>query len=222
MGRRGPAAGIREEAAVRKIEMKVAIYARVSTLDKHQDPEVQLRELREYCERMGWQYQEYVDYASGAEESRPGYRRLIKDADRREFGMVLVWSLDRFGRSLRQLINDLEFFSSKRIDFRSHTQALDTTTPHGRLLFQVIASFAEFERSLISERVKAGLLAAQAKGKQLGRPSTLKETGVTLEYLVGLRSQGLSMRRIAKRTGVSKSVVHSALKNRRNNGGSGD
>lgn len=192
--------------------MKVAIYARVSTQDKHQDPEVQLRELREYCDRMGWHYTEYVDYASGAEESRPEYRRLMRDADRRKFALVLVWSLDRFGRSLKQLINDLDFFSSKKIDFRSHTQELDTTTPHGRLLFQTIGAFAEFERSLISERVKAGLSAARAKGTQLGRrPALGLRTGVTAGDLKELQGQGLSMRQIAKRTGISKSTVHKTL-----------
>ena len=193
--------------------MQVAIYARVSTIDKNQDPEVQLRELREYCDRMGWEYREYVDYASGAKELRPEYRRLMRDADRKNFDMVLVWSLDRFGRSLKQLVNDLDFLGSKGIDFRSHTQALDTTTPQGKLLFQLLGAFAEFERGMISERVKAGLAMARARGIRLGRPPALERTNITEEYIFKLSERGYSLRQIVQNLGggISKTTVHKIL-----------
>ena len=193
--------------------MQVAIYARVSTVDKNQDPETQLWELREYCDRMGWPYWEYVDYAGGAKESRPEYRRLMKDADRRRFDMVLVWSLDRFGRSLKQLVNDLDFLGSKGIDFRSHTQALDTTTPQGKLMFQLLGAFAEIEREMISERVKAGLALARIRGKRLGRPAALERNGITVEDVQKLADQGLSRRQIAQQLGgrISKATVHRVL-----------
>ena len=192
--------------------MIAAIYARVSTVDKGQDPEMQLSELREYCDRMGWQYQEYVDCTSGAKETRPEYQRLMRDADRRKIDLVLVWSLDRFGRSLKQLINDLDFLGSKGIDFRSHTQALDTTTPQGRLMFQLLGAFAEFERGMTSERVKAGLSTARARGKRLGRPLALEQNGITVEDVRRLADQGLSRRQIARKTKLGSTTVHKALK----------
>lgn len=192
--------------------MNAAIYARVSTVDKGQDPEMQLSELREYCDRMGWQYQEYVDCTSGAKETRPEYQRLMRDADRRKIDLVLVWSLDRFGRSLKQLINDLDFLGSKGIDFRSHTQALDTTTPQGRLMFQLLGAFAEFERGMTSERVKAGLSTARARGKRLGRPLALEQNGITVEDVRRLADQGLSRRQIARKTKLGSTTVHKALK----------
>jgi len=188
---------------------KAALYARVSTTDKDQNPEVQLRELREYCARVGATYTEYVDFASGATDKRPGYKMLINDATRRRFDLVIVWSLDRFGRSLQQLVTDLDLFDSKRIDFISHTQNLDTTTPHGRLLFQVIGAFAEFERAMISERVKSGLDLARANGKQLGRPPVLSD--IMQKNIIDAAEEGLSIRDIAKRTSISATTVHRYL-----------
>lgn len=189
--------------------MKAAIYARVSTTDKDQDPENQLRELQEYCERMNYQYVEYIDHASGSSKDRPEYQRLMRDADRRRIDIVMVWSLDRFGRSLAQLIEDIDRLSNRGIDFRSHTQDLDTTTPHGKLLFHVIGAFAEFERSMISERVKAGLARAKAKGTVLGRRTVV--TDYSRNRILQAAEKGLTQHEIAKEVCLSRSVVQRVL-----------
>ncbi len=128
-----------------------AIYARVSTANNGQDPTLQTRELREYCERRGWSItSEYVDVGvSGSKEKRPELDKLVTDAHRRRFDVVLVWKLDRFGRSLRHLVNSLAELESLGIDFVSLRDNLDLTTPSGRLMFQIIGAMAEFERALI-------------------------------------------------------------------------
>src|SRR5215471_9526941 len=150
--------------------MKVAIYARVSTTV--QDAGLQTSELRPYVEARGWAAAgEYVDAGvSGAKDSRPELNRLMLDAKRRRFDVVLVWKLDRFGRSLRHLVNALAELEAVGVAFVSMTDNVDLTTPAGRLMFQVIAAMGEFERELIRERVRAGLRNAQAKGRKLGRP----------------------------------------------------
>src|SRR5262249_21626312 len=132
---------------------RVALYARVSTL-AGQSPEMQLVELRQYAERRGLQIaQEYVDHGiSRAKESRPALNRLMSDAKQRHFDVVLVWKIDRFGRSLKHLVNALADFESMGIGFISLKDAIDLTTPSGRLLFQLVAAMAEFERTLIQER----------------------------------------------------------------------
>lgn len=175
--------------------VKVALYARVSTMDQH--PENQLRELREYAERRGWEIcSEYVDHGvSGAKESRPQLNRLMADAHRRQFAAVLVWKIDRFGRSLKHLVNALADLEARSIAFVSLKDNLDLTTPTGRLMFQVIGAMAEFERSLIQERVRAGLRAARARGKRLGRPPV----GVDPHTILALRSEGLSWRLVGAR-----------------------
>ena len=143
---------------------RVAIYARVSTLN-NQDPEMQLREVREYCERRGLVVtEEYVDRISGSKESRPHLNRLMADAQRRRFDIVVVWKLDRWGRSLKHLVNSLAQLESLGVAFISLRDNLDLTTPSGRLMFHVIGAMAQFERSLIQERVRAGLRNARAKG----------------------------------------------------------
>lgn len=151
--------------------MRAAIYARVST-HNGQDPEMQLRELREYCQRRGWYgVTEYVDVGiSGAKEKRPELDRLLADAHRREFDAVVVWRFDRFARSVSHLLRALETFCSLGIDFVSLSEQVDTSTPAGKLVFTVLGAVAELERSLIVERVRAGLRNARAKGKRLGRP----------------------------------------------------
>src|SRR3989441_1266944 len=151
--------------------MKVAIYARVSTTNG-QDPELQLRELREYCQRRGWEIAgEYVDVGiSGAKERRPELDRLMAEARKRRLDAVVVYRYDRFARSLRQLVNSLEEFRSLGIDFVSLHEGVDTSTPNGRLVFGIFASIAEFERELIRDRVRSGIASARAKGKHLGRP----------------------------------------------------
>src|SRR5713101_56414 len=151
---------------------RAAIYARVSTIGNGQSPEMQLRELREYCERRGWQIAgEYVDSGiSGAKDSRPELNRLLADAHRRRFDSVVVWKFDRFARSVSHLLRALETFKALGIEFVSLSEQVDTSTPMGKMVFTVLGAVAELERSLIVERVKAGLRNARAKGRRLGRP----------------------------------------------------
>src|SRR5664280_238364 len=151
--------------------MRIALYARVSTLNG-QHPEMQLSELREYAARRGWTVTgEYVDEGvSGSKESRPELNRLMADAHSRKFDIVLVWKIDRFGRSLKHLVTALADLDAYGVTFASLRDNLDLSTPTGRLMFQIIGAMAEFERSLIQERVRAGLRNARAKGKRLGRP----------------------------------------------------
>lgn len=153
---------------------RVALYARVSTLNS-QDPEMQLSELREYAGRRGWQIaNEYTDHGlSGCTESRPALNRMMSDAKRRRFDTILVWKIDRFGRSLKHLVNALAELAALGIAFVSLRDHLDLSTPSGRLMFQIIGAMAEFERALIQERVRAGILNAKAKGIRVGRPRVI-------------------------------------------------
>ena len=189
--------------------MKVAIYARVSTANNGQDPTMQTRELREYCERRQWEIaEEFTDAGvSGSKESRPALNRLLADAKRRKFDAVLVYRYDRFARSLRQLVNALSEFDALGIHFVSLHEGVDTSTPNGRLVFGIFASIAEFERELIRSRVRSGLAAARAKGKRLGRP----KVGVDSSRIVTLRHAGRSWREITKETGWTKGTVQRAF-----------
>ena len=188
---------------------RAAIYARVSTIGNGQSPEMQLRELREYCERRGWQIAgEYIDAGvSGARESRPSLDRLLADAKRRKFDAVLVYRYDRFARSLRQLVNALSEFDALGIHFVSLHEGVDTSTPNGRLVFGIFASIAEFERELVRSRVRSGLAAARARGKCLGRPRKI----VDAARIARLRSQGRSIREIAGQLGYSRGLVHKTI-----------
>ena len=188
--------------------MRVAIYARVSTTNHGQDVNMQLRELRQFADVRGWQVVvEYVDDGvSGSKDSRPELNRLMDDAKRRKFDAVLVWKLDRFGRSLRHLVNALAEFEALGIAFVSLTDNLDLTTPSGRLMFQIIGAMSEFERALIQERVKAGLRNAQAKGKKIGRP----KVNVDARQIASLRARGLSYEAIGERLGVSDATIRRA------------
>ena len=133
---------------------RVAIYARVSTLDKGQDPQNQLAVLRDYCRHRGFKVVgEFVDQASGRSENRSEYQKLLTTARRRQVDVVLVWRYDRFARSLSTLVNALAEFQAQGVDFISHQEQVDTTTPQGKLFFQMVSGFAEFESSIISERV---------------------------------------------------------------------
>lgn len=184
---------------------KVAIYARISTSDKKQDLETQLLPLREICKKRGWQIVcEYCDIGSGSVENREKLSELKKQAFCGKFDIVLVFRFDRFARSTKQLVNALEEFKSQNIDFVSYCENVDTTTPAGKVLFTMISAFAEFERSIIQERVRAGLDRARAKGKILGRPKakTLKKE---VEIMNNLKL-GYSIRKTALYLGVS--VAH--------------
>ena len=150
---------------------RVALYARVSTSNGQQDPEMQLAELREYATRrclvvIG----EYVDRVTGSKDSRPSLNKLMGDAHGRKFDAVLVWKIDRWGRSLKHLVTSLADLDAVGVAFVSLRDSLDLTTPSGRLMMQLLGAMAEFERSLIVERVRAGLKHARAKGARLGRP----------------------------------------------------
>src|SRR5580700_5172551 len=149
--------------------MKAAIYARVSTANGGQSPEMQLIELRQYCQRRGWEIEaEYVDTGiSGAKESRPQLDRLLADCRKRQVDAVVVYRYDRFARSLRQLVNALCEFNELGIQFISLHEGVDTSTANGRLVFGIFASIAEFERELIRERVRSGIAVARARGKRL-------------------------------------------------------
>lgn len=151
---------------------RVAIYARVSTSNGSQDPEMQLRELREYVQRRELQIvEEYIDNGvSGSKESRPALNRLMADAHSRKVDAVLVWKIDRWGRSLKHLVTSLAELDAYGVAFISLRDNLDLSTPSGRLMFQIIGAMAEFERALIQERVRAGLRNAASKGVRLGRP----------------------------------------------------
>src|SRR5216683_438684 len=192
--------------------MKTAIYTRVST-NNGQDPELQLRELREYCQRRNWQIgQEYVDVGiSGTKEKRPELDRLLDDAHRRRFDAVVVWRFDRFARSVSHLLRALESFRSQGIEFISLSEQVDTSTPTGKMVFTVLGAVAELERSLIAERVRAGLRNARAKGKRLGRPTKQ----VNAAQIAALRAQGVPWRRIGTQLGVSPATAFLAGSKRR-------
>lgn len=189
--------------------MRVAIYARVSTNGHGQDPEMQLRELREHCQRRGWTVgSEYVDVGiSGTKEKRPELDRLMAEAHRRRFDVVAVWKFDRFARSVSHLLRALETFNALGVGFVSLSESLDTSTPSGKMVFTVLGAVAELERSLIAERVKAGLRNARAKGKRLGRPKVTVDA-VTIG---SLRLLGRSWREITEETGVSKGSAQRAF-----------
>ncbi len=176
--------------------MKAALYARVSTANNGQNPEVQLRELREYCQRRGWELAgEYTDVGiSGTKEKRPELDRLLAEAHRRRFDAVIVWKFDRFARSVSHLLRALETFQALGIEFVSLTEGVDTSTPAGKMVFTVLGAVAELERSLIVERVKAGLRNARAKGKRLGRPRAI----LNARKIGDLRAAGRSWRKIAR------------------------
>jgi DNA invertase Pin-like site-specific DNA recombinase len=171
--------------------MKVAIYARVSTSGGGQDPTMQTRELREYCGRRGWDVAgAYVDIGiSGTKERRPELDRLMADAHRRRFDAVVVWKFDRFARSVSHLLRALETFRAQGIEFVSFSEQLDTTTPAGKLVFTVLGGVAELERSLIVERVQAGLRNARAKGKSLGRPRVFVDAETVARFFVLAQSE---------------------------------
>lgn len=192
--------------------MRAAIYARVSTSNNGQDPAVQTREIREYCEHRGWQIAgEYTDAGiSGAKDSRPELNRLVADAHRRRFDAVVVWKFDRFARSVSHLLRALETFNALGVAFVSLSEQIDTSTPTGKMVFTVLGAVAELERSLIAERVRAGLRNARAKGKRLGRPRVV----VDANRIADLKAQGRSVREIAGELGHSRSLVHKTLANR--------
>ena len=192
---------------------RVAFYLRVSTGE--QTTENQRRELEQVAKRSGWQVVEVYEDAgiSGANgrEKRPGLDKLLKDASRREFDVVASWSVDRLGRSLPHLVAFLGELHALKIDLYLHQQGIDTTTPAGKAMFQMMGVFAEFERSMIQERVKSGLARARAAGKQLGRPPVA--AGKRAEVLK-LRRDGQSVRAIARKARLAPGTVQKIIDRR--------
>jgi DNA invertase Pin-like site-specific DNA recombinase len=176
---------------------------------------MQLRELREYVERRGWTLAgEYVDAGvSGAKDSRPELNRLMEDAPKHRFGAVVVWKFDRFARSVSHLLRALETFKSQGIEFISFSEQMDTSTPTGRMIFTVLGAVAELERSLIAERVRAGVRNARAKGKRLGRPSL----EVRASDVRAMHEGGKSFAEIGKKLGVSAASAWRAAQTSVNN-----
>jgi DNA invertase Pin-like site-specific DNA recombinase len=191
-------------------QVRAALYARVSTSRNGQDPTMQTRELREYCDRRGWIVSgEFTDTGiSGTKEHRPALDRLLLLCRKRSVDAVVVYRYDRFARSLRHLVNALEDFRALGIEFVSLHEGVDTTTPNGRLIFGIFASIAEFERELIRDRVRSGLAAVKAKGRRLGRP----RVSVDAARIGALRAQGRSWREITLETGASKGTAQRAAR----------
>lgn len=188
--------------------MKVAIYTRVSTKD--QKLENQKNVLLEYAQKRDFDiYKVYEDIASGAKNDRVQLEQLLDDAHKKKFDVILVWRFDRFARSTSFLIQRLEDFRQLGIDFISYQENIDTSTPTGKVMFTMISAFAEFEREIIRERVKAGLARARREGKKLGRPEISESTK---KKVLKLKKKGLSIRKIAKKTGVSVGKTFEILK----------
>lgn len=189
---------------------RVAIYSRVST--DGQTVDNQLLELRAVAKRHGWEVvEEYSDNGiSGAvgREKRPAYEALCQAATRREVDLIMAWSVDRLGRSLQHLVTFLGEIHAKGVDLYLHQQGIDTTTPAGKAMFQMCGVFAEFERAMIQERVKAGLARARANGKILGRP---KVNGDVRKAILKARAAGTGKRKIAKELGIGVGTVYRIL-----------
>ncbi len=186
----------------------LAIYARCSTVDKGQDVETQLLPMRTYAESKGLAYEIYTDVGvSGSKDRRPQLDRLMADARRGRFDTVLVWKFDRFARSLKHLVTALDEFKGLGIRFISLTEAVDTETSIGRVLFSIIGAMAQFERDLIQERVLAGLDRARKQGKTLGPPRKIFDH----ERARQMKAEGKSLRVIAAEIGIGKDSIRKAL-----------
>lgn len=186
--------------------MRVATYSRVSTSNHDQNPDIQVQELRRYCEARGWTIvREIVDHGfSGGSDKRPGLQELFQMVENKQVDCVCVVKLDRLFRSLRQLVTVLDDFHSKAINFVAVKDSVDYDSPAGKLFTQILGSLAEFEKALVRERTIAGLqYAKNVKGKKLGKP---KKT-YNIELMKHLHEQGMSVRKIAKMIGTSHSTV---------------
>lgn len=187
--------------------LRVALYVRVSTSEQTVENQVQV--LRQYCQQRGWQIaREYSDEGiSGAKSDRPELNRLMDDAHRRKFDTVVVWKFDRFGRSTQHLLKSLETFRTLGIEFVSVSEAIDTSSAAEKMLFTMLAAFAEFERGLIIERTHAGLRRARAEGHRSGP----KAKEVDRERIRQLRADGVTWREVCSITGLSKGSAFRAL-----------
>jgi len=192
------------------MKQKVALYARVSTINQNTDS--QLVDLRKYADQRAFDIvEEYVDEGiSGTRDSRPALNRLMADAKRRKFDVIAVWRFDRFARSTKHLVTALEEFRHLGISFVSYQENLDLGSPMGEAMFTIIAAISKLERDIIAERVKSGLRRAKSQGTRLGRP----RASVDVDRVVTLQGEGLSIRSIAAELGVSRGAVERCLKNR--------
>lgn len=187
--------------------MKAALYARVSTRDQ-QTLSMQLNIMQGYVESRGWTVVQQIEETSSGAEKLKKREQIIQAARRREIDVIVVWKLDRWGRSLVSLINELQDLNALNVGFVSITEALDFTTPSGKAMAGMLAVFAEFERDMLRERVKAGIAHARAKGKPHGRPKTaaLKEKEVKELY-----EEGYNKSQIAQKLGISRTSVRRIL-----------
>ena len=185
---------------------KAAIYIMVSTTD--QETGLQENELREFADRRGWEYQIFTDRGqSGAKDSRPALNQLRQQLRRKKFDVLCVGALDRLARSLRQLLTISEECKALGVDLVSLKQAIDTRLPAGRLTFQVLGAVAEFEREMLRTRVVAGMAQARRIGKHIGRPARRRLSRMEIEKIRLLRSQGKSVRQLAKEFGASQWMI---------------
>ncbi|MCL5800572.1 MAG: recombinase family protein [Candidatus Thermoplasmatota archaeon] len=189
--------------------MIVGLYAMVSTKDKEQNPENQLIRLREYCKARGWEYREFVDYASGAKKDRPGLKSLMNDLPQLEG--ILVLRLDRFGRSLQNLLENLNVIRTQGKFFEAIDQGLkisEKKDPMNDFMLAILGGAAEFERELISERVRDGMARARNENKRIGRPEILTKRGIDPSRIIQLRDSGKSIREISQLVGIKRSTVY--------------
>ena len=196
--------------------MKVAIYARVSTSDKDQDPETQLLPLRDFCAAQGWEaVDKYVDHAPANDQAhRVRWRHLLDDSAKRKFSVVLVFKLDRAFRSVKHMHDTLAVWEMVGVSFKSIREQFDTSTALGRLLLNLLASLAEFELEMIRERVKAGMDRARRQGKKIGRPKVTDRKGFTgrLEAVSERLGTGeISRRQAAKDLGIGYATLKRLL-----------
>ena len=192
-----------------KRNRRVALYVRVST--DQQTIKNQERELQAVAERHGWQvvavFKDQGISGAKGRDGRPGLDKLLQAVARKEFDMVAAWSVDRLGRSLIDLVGILQEFHAKHVDLYLHQQGIDTTTPSGRAMFQMMGVFAEFERSMIHERVMVGLARARAEGTRLGRPAKVAGNAAKVRTIRAARAAGKSIRAIAREQGVGIGTV---------------
>jgi len=195
-----------------RITKKVAIYARVSTVN--QTVENQFQELRIVAERNGWtivaELSDNGISGSKGRDQRPAFDELLKRATRREFDLIMVWAIDRLGRSIQHLVGFMNEIQSLNVDLYVHQQAIDTTTPSGRMIFGIFSALGEYERELMRERIMAGQRRARSQGVKIGRPSKMNEAVKTSVQL--LRGNGMAIREISKRLEIGVGTVYLALK----------
>jgi len=189
---------------------RAALYARVSTAA--QDHALQLDELRTVAHQRGYSFNEYIDTASGSGRHLPERSRLLADATAGRLDVIVVWRFDRFARSTRDLLDALDNFRRWGVEFISLRDAVDTSTPTGKLVFTIVAAIAEFERELIRERVRSGLAAARRRGKHIGRPAR----SVDLDRAAALLAAGTGVKETARKLGVSPRTLRRHLSGGRN------